>query len=197
MRITAPRRPSTGVACGINATGPVNELIRFAMVAFFPRVDDLPGLAELGVEEKIARLRRESTLLFWTGIVGATVFFHLSPILTVRRPWLASALTEDELDTHTYKLATHPSYLVRQLVLLLKLIAGIFWGESPEIRAFVHLPPYPADPGTRRIEAQVLPQVLRPRAPAAQLVQLGRREEERGRGRRRRAGPRGSSHGPG
>lgn len=175
---------------------PVNELVRFAMVAFFPRVDDLPGLAELGVEEKIAQLRRESTLLFWAGIVAATLLFHVSPVLTVHRPWPAKFLTEEELDTHAYKLATHRVYLIRQLVLLIKLMAGIFWGESPEIRAFLLLPAYPADPGTRRIEAEVLPQVLLPRAPVAKLVQLGRREEARGRGQHAEGLDEGAPHEP-
>jgi hypothetical protein len=159
----------------------VNDLIRFAMVAFYPRVGDLPGLAELGVDEKIARLRRESTLLFWTGLVAAAVFFHLSPILTVRRPWPAVFLTEDELDEHAHKLATYPVYLVRQLVVLLKLMAGVFWGESPELRAFLHLPAYGADPGTRRLGHVDPPPPGGPRAPADALVQLGKREESKGR----------------
>jgi hypothetical protein len=159
----------------------VNELVRFAMVAFFPRVDDLPGLAELGVDDKIVTLRRESTALFWTGIVAAAVVFQISPILTVHRPWPAVFLSEEQLDTHAHKLATHPVYLLRQLILLLKLMGGAFWGQSPEVRAFLHLPAYPDDPGTRRVEALVERPVAGPRAPVAPLVQLGRREEERGR----------------
>jgi hypothetical protein len=159
----------------------VNELVRLAMVAFFPSVDDLPGLADLGVREKIARLRRESTLLLWTGIVASSLFFQLSPILTVHKPVPAGLLSEEDLDAHAFKLATHRVYLIRQLVLLLKLMAGVFWGESPEIRAFLHLPAYPADPGTRRVEARPTAPRLLARAPAPALVALGRREEERGR----------------
>jgi len=161
----------------------VNELVRFALVAFFPRVDDLPGLADLDVDEKIAALRRESTLLFWTGIVAAAIFFQLTPILTVRRPVPAALLSAEKLDEHADKIATHPAYLVRQIIVLLKLMAGIFWGQSPEVRAYLHLPPYPADPGTRRIEPMVARPAIAPRAPVEPLVQLGRREEERGRGR--------------
>ena len=161
----------------------MNDLVRFALVAFYPRVDDLPGLAELGVEEKIVALRRESTPLFWTGIVAAAVFFQLAPILTVHRPWPAVLLDEEQLDAHAHKLASHPVYLIRQLIVLLKLTAGIFWGQSPEIRAFLHLPAYPADPGTRRTEAHPVVRAPGTRAPVAALVQLGRREEERGRGR--------------
>lgn len=159
----------------------MNELVRFALVSFFPREGDLPGLAELGVDERIRELRRDSTALFWTGIVAAAVVFQLSPILTVHRPWPAVFLSEDELDAHAQKLATHPVYLLRQLIVLLKLMGGTFWGQSPEVRAFLHLPAYPEDPGTRRVEAHVARPVPGPRAPVAALVTLGRKEEERGR----------------
>jgi hypothetical protein len=160
----------------------VNELVRFAMVAFYPRVGELPGLAELGVEAKIERLRRESTWLFWFGLVAAAFFFQVSPILTVHRPLPAAWLSEEQLDRHAHALATHPAYLLRQLVVLIKLMAGIFWGESPELRGFLHLPAYGEDPATRRTEAVVAALVPAPRAPAESLVTLGRREVERGRG---------------
>jgi hypothetical protein len=159
----------------------VNELVRFAMVAFFPGEGDLPGLAELGVDAKIEGLRRDSTALFWFGIVAAAVVFQITPILTVYRPWPAVFLTEEQLDAHAHKLASHPFYLLRQLIVLLKMMGGIFWGQSPEIRAFLHLPAYPDDPGTRRLEAHVARPIPGPRAPVEALVQLGRREEERGR----------------
>lgn len=162
----------------------VNELVRFAMVAFFPRVDDLPGLAELDADAKIAELRRESPLLLWTGIVAAAVVFQLTPILTLRRPWLSYFLTPAELDTHAHRLSGHSLYLLRQLIVLLKLTGGLLWGQSKEIRALLDLPAYPADPGTRRTEAfvaQPAPAERATRAPVEALVQLGRREIARGR----------------
>jgi hypothetical protein len=166
----------------------VNELVRFAMTAYFPRVDDLPGLAELGVEEKIARLRRESTSLLWLGVASAAVFFQLSPLLTIRRPVPATWLSPEDLDRHAHALATHRVYVVRQITSLLKLVAGMFWGQSPEIRALLGLPPYPDDPGTRRIEEVVPAQKFPERAPATNLVTLGRKEKERGRDRDRGKG---------
>lgn len=159
----------------------MNELVRFALVAFFPRVDDLPGLDELGVDEKIEGLRRESTWLFWLGVVGAAFFFQIAPVITIYRPWPAVFLDPDELDQHAYKLGTHRVYLIRQMAVLLKLVAGLFWGESPEIRAFIQLPPYAADPGTRRLEPMIARTPPSPRAPVDALVKLGRREVERGR----------------
>ncbi len=162
---------------------PVNELVRFALVAFFPREGDLPGLAELGVDERIAELRRDSTGLFWLGIVAAAVVFQISPILTVYRPWPAVFLTEEQLDAHAHKLATHPFYLLRQLIVLLKLMGGVFWGQSPEVRAFLHLPAYPDDPGTRRTEALVARPVAGP-ARAGRAARAARPQGGRARARR-------------
>lgn len=161
----------------------VNDLVRFALVAFFPREGDLPGLAELGIDEQVAALRRDTTALFWLGIVAAAVFFQISPILTVRRPLPAIFLTEEQLDAHAHGLATLPWYLVRQIVVLLKLVGGMFWGQSDAVRASLALPPYEGDPGTRRTEGIVRRPRVRERAPSEVLVQIGRRDEARGRGR--------------
>jgi hypothetical protein len=160
----------------------MNELVRFAMVAFYPRAWGLPGLADLGVDDKIVALRRDSTRLFWFGIVAAAFFFQISPILTVGRPLPAVMLDEEQLDRHAHKLATFPVYLIRQIVVLLKLMGGVFWGSAPEIRAYLELPAYGEDPGTRRLEAQVARPPYPPRAPVPALVQLGRREVAKGRG---------------
>ena len=93
----------------------------------------------------------------------------------------AALLSPDDLDTHAFRIATTRVYAVRQIVVLLKLIGGVFWGESPEIRAFISLPPYGPDPGTRRTEAMVARPARTPREPSPRLVPLGRREVERGR----------------
>lgn len=162
---------------------PVNDLVRFALVAYFPREGDIPGLAEMDVDTKIAALRRESTWLFWLGLVGAAFFFQITPVLTLKLPIPAVWLDEEQLDLHAHKLTSHPSYLIRQILVLLKLVGGIFWGQSPEVRRALSLPAYPPDPGTRRTEAFVEPPSMEPRAPGETLVLLGRREEARGRGR--------------
>lgn len=160
----------------------VNELVRFALTAYYPRTDDLPGLADLNVDEKIAAFRRESTAIFWLGIVLAAVVFQLTPVLTLKRPWLASWLTPEELDRHAHTLTSHPWYLVRQMPMMLKLIGGIFWAQSPEIRSFVNLPAYPPDPGTRRTEAFIPRFEAPPRVVSSEkLIELGRRELVKGR----------------
>lgn len=159
----------------------MEALVCFALAAFFPREGELPGLAELGLEEQVAKLRRESPLLFWTGLVGAALFFQLSPILTVKKPLLAAMLSADELDEHAHRVATLPVYAIRQTIVLLKLTGGVLWGQSPEVRAFLSLPAYGADPGTRRTERMVSRPVHLEREPSPRLVPLGRREEARGR----------------
>jgi hypothetical protein len=159
----------------------MNELVKMAMVALYPRTATLPGLAELDIDDKVAALRRESTLLFWTGIVFASIVFQLSPILTVRRPWPAAFLSEDELDRHAHGLATHPFYFLRQLINLLKIMGGALWGASPEVRASIHLPAYGVDPKTRRLGIVKSSTLVVPRAPVDALVELGRVELARGR----------------
>ncbi|HVY44245.1 MAG TPA: hypothetical protein VHB21_00140 [Minicystis sp.] len=156
-------------------------LVSFALAAFFPRDGDLPGLAELGLDEKVAKLRRESTTLFWAGLVGAALFFQLAPILTLKLPIPAALLSPEQLDLHAQRIASSRVYAIRQILVLLKLVGGVFWGQSPEIRAFLALPPYGDDPGTRRTEPIVGVAPLRDRAPREALVALGRREAERGR----------------
>ncbi|MEZ4310927.1 MAG: hypothetical protein R3F14_23035 [Polyangiaceae bacterium] len=168
----------------------MNELVRFALAAMFPREGDLPGLAELDLDAKIEGLRRDATPVFWLGLVAAALAFQLLPILTVRRPWPAVFLTEEQLDAHAHALAAHRFYLLRQIVVLLKLVGGLFWGQSPEIRARLTLPAYPGDPGTRRTEPHparpLLPAPASERSPEPRLLQIGRREEDRGRGRDQR-----------
>ncbi|MBK8255504.1 MAG: hypothetical protein IPK82_22935 [Polyangiaceae bacterium] len=113
--------------------------------------------------------------------MAAAFFFQISPILTVRRPYPAVWLSEEQLDRHAHKLASTPTYLIRQIVVLLKLVGGLFWGQSNEVRTFLTLPSYPADPGSRRTEKRVVPLLPAHREPVPLLVQIGRREEERGR----------------
>jgi hypothetical protein len=40
--------------------------------------------------------------------------------------------------------------LLRQALLVVRLIAGMCWGADPRVRACFALEPYPVDPGTFR-----------------------------------------------
>jgi len=128
----------------------MDPLIRFAMCALMPRVDGVPGIADTGVEEFVARFRRESTLPIWLGVFLGAVFFVLLPLFTVGVPLPAPLLSARLLERHAQKMSVFPLYLVRQPIFLLKMLAGMCWGAHPSVRAYLHLPRYGEDPGTWR-----------------------------------------------
>jgi hypothetical protein len=125
-------------------------LIRSAIEALYPRHGETPGAGELGLREFLARFRREAPLLMWVGLVASAVVFTLTPVLTVGWPlpsfWLPAAVR----DRHAHALASHRWYLLRQLVMLLKMAGGMCWGQSAAVRAAHSVAAYPADPGTWR-----------------------------------------------
>jgi hypothetical protein len=47
-------------------------------------------------------------------------------------------------------MATHRIYLIRMAMTMLKTVGGLIWGAEPQLRAILHMPAYPADPGTYR-----------------------------------------------
>ncbi|MBC7173124.1 MAG: hypothetical protein H5U40_11875, partial [Polyangiaceae bacterium] len=53
-------------------------------------------------------------------------------------------------DRHALRIAGTRVYLVRQAVFLLKMFAGLCWGQHPSVRRAMHLSPYAADPGSVR-----------------------------------------------
>lgn len=125
-------------------------LMRFTMSALFPRTARLPGVADTRVDEFLLRFRRETTLAMWTGISLGTLLFVVSPLLTVGLPLPAFWLPKAALDRHARKLANNSIYLVRQLVFLVKMMAGFCWAADPRVRRMFNLPALPPDPGTLR-----------------------------------------------
>jgi hypothetical protein len=128
----------------------INWLARSAMVTFYPRSEQFPGIDERPLDAYLARFKRESAPLMWAGFVLGTLFFHLTPLFTVFIPLPAFALPASTRERHAQRLSSHRIYYVRQPVFLLKMIAGLLWGSDPAVRARLGLAPYPADPGTWR-----------------------------------------------
>ncbi|MDO9015431.1 MAG: hypothetical protein Q8S73_06925 [Deltaproteobacteria bacterium] len=128
----------------------INWLARSAMVTFYPRSEQFPGIEDMDLDAYIAQYRRECAPLMWAGFVLGTVFFHLTPLFTVYLPLPAYALSDEDRERHAQRLVSHPIYYVRQPVFLLKMVAGLLWGADPAVRARLGLAPYPADPGTWR-----------------------------------------------
>jgi hypothetical protein len=125
-------------------------LMRFTMCSLFPRTRTLPGVSDTNVAEFLARFRKESTLAIWAGICLGTLLFIFSPLFTVGIPLPAFLLPAAKLDRHARKLAASRFYLVRQLIFLVKMIAGFCWGADPVVRRAFNLPALPPDPGTLR-----------------------------------------------
>lgn len=123
-------------------------LIHSAMSAMYPRSPDFPGVADCGLREFLVRFRRETTGLIFMGVLAGSIVFQLTPLFTVFVPLPAFLLPRGLLDKHALRITTTNVYLVRQLVFLVKLIAGLCFGEDPEVRKRLALPALPPDPGT-------------------------------------------------
>lgn len=135
---------------GRRYTSSVLFLVRSALVALYPRTEELPGIADTDLDAFLPRFRRESPWLMWIGIVAATLLFHLTPLFTVLVPLPAFALPAGLRDRHADRIAQSPLYLVRQAIFLLKLPGGLCWGAHPAVRARFALPALAPDPGTFR-----------------------------------------------
>lgn len=125
-------------------------LVRSACVALYPRTESLPGIEDTDLDAFLLRFRRESSFLLWFGVVLGAVVFALSPVLTTGVPLPAFLLPRGLRDRHATRIASHPIYLLRQAVMLVKLAAGLCWGAHPKVRAVFALPAYPAEPSAWR-----------------------------------------------
>ena len=125
-------------------------LIHHAMSDIMPPQGDMPGVAQTGLHEFLARLYRETTFLTWIGLVAGAVVFALTPVLTVYVPLPSFLLPASLRDKHADRICGSRIYLLRQAVFLLKMYACMCWGQHPEVRKKLHVHPYPEDPGTFR-----------------------------------------------
>lgn len=128
----------------------VTPLVRHAMKALYPRTDALPGIEDCDLDGFLARYRRESSTLMWIGLVLGAVVFAWTPLLTVYLPVPSFFLPRTLLDRHAFRITYSRLYLVRQAVFLVKLAAGMCWGQDPKVRERFALSAYPDDPGTWR-----------------------------------------------
>lgn len=125
-------------------------LVRSAMIAFYPRTDALPGIADTGLDAFLRQFRSETTFMMWLGVVLAALLFHFTPLFTVFVPAPAFLLPASLRDRHAQRIGGSNLYLVKQAMLVLKLPAGLCWGRDPEVRKRLAMTAYPADPDTWR-----------------------------------------------
>jgi hypothetical protein len=125
-------------------------LIKFAMCAIMPRTEALPGIEDTDLDGFLRRLRVDAEPLYWLGLVVGGVVFAVTPLVTVGLPLPAFWLPRGLLERHADRLLSHPVYLLRQAVFLVRLSAGLCWGADPVVRSRLALAAYPADPGSFR-----------------------------------------------
>lgn len=126
-------------------------LVRSAMCDLMPRTESMPGLVDTDVTAFLRAMKRESTWLYWLGVVAGAVVYAVTPLLTVGWPLPSFLLPARLRDRHAQRIVATDAYLLRQSVFLLRLSAGMCWGMHPLVRARFALPPYPQDPGTVRV----------------------------------------------
>jgi hypothetical protein len=125
-------------------------LVRSACFALYPRTDKLPGLVDLDFDRFYRQFRQEAPLLLRLGVVLGALVFTLTPLLTVGWPLPSLFLPKPTLDTHAQRIASHRVYLLRQVVLLVKVAGGLCYGAHPKVRAAFALAPYPEEPAVWR-----------------------------------------------
>lgn len=125
-------------------------LIKHACIALYPRTDALPGVADTELDTFLRRFRQDTTFLMWLGVVAGTLIFELSPLITVYLPLPAFLLPRRVLDRHAERIASHRVYLLRQAIVVVKLVAGMCWAMHPTVRAHFAMKPYPPEPNTWR-----------------------------------------------
>jgi hypothetical protein len=124
----------------------IGVFLKHALRALYPRSQWFPGIEDTGLDAFVPRLLREASAWMRLGIVAGLVVFVTTPLLTVYVPLPSFLLPRTLRDRHADRIATHPVYLLRSAILLLKVVAGLCWGAHPEVRARLGMPPLPPDP---------------------------------------------------
>jgi len=120
-----------------------------ALDAVLPGNASCPGVAASGRGPTVlAELRRDAPFEMRLILNLAVWLWLLTPIFTVFVPLPAVLLPRRLRDRHTDRLTTTPIYMIRQVALVLKQIAGLAWGQDPEVRKAYGLAPYGDDPGS-------------------------------------------------
>ena len=122
-----------------------------ALDAVIPGNEKVPGIAaSTRGPVVVAELRRDAPFEMRMVLNLAVLIWLVSPLFTVFVPLPAVWLPARLRHAHTDRLTSTSFYLVRQISLVLKQVAGMAWGQDPEVRAAYGMKPYPEDPGTWR-----------------------------------------------
>ena len=98
------------------------------------------------------RFKAEAPALMYTGLVAGSALYQLSPVLTVGKPLPALLLSQELREQHAQKITSTSNYPLRQSIFLVKMVAGMCWGQDEQVRKKMNLGAYEGDPGTWRSE---------------------------------------------
>ena len=126
---------------------------KYCMGILYPSGGKLPGFLDIETDEFLRDYASAAPRLMRVGLTLSAVVFILTPILTIWIPLPVFLLPRSLREKHANRLASHPIYLLRQTVLLLRLVAGLGWGKDPAVRAAMGMKPLGPDPGTYRGQA--------------------------------------------
>jgi hypothetical protein len=125
-------------------------LTRKVLLEILPANGALPGLESVDLDAFLVGLLKDSPLVMRLALFLSVMLFVFSTPITLFLPWPSLWLPKGLRARHTARLAQHPIYLVRQTMTMLKMIAGMAWGQDPAIRELLHLRAYEPDPATWR-----------------------------------------------
>jgi len=126
-------------------------LTKQAMEMVLPSGGRLKGIGETDLDGFLDHWDEEAPAVFRFGLVAGSALVMASPVVTIGVPLPATALSPDKRDEHIYKLSMFPFYPVRQAAFIVKMVAGLAWGQDPDVRRDCGLRnPEVKDPGTWR-----------------------------------------------
>lgn len=116
----------------------------------FPSTDRLPPMDRQLLRDRVLLMCREAPFKMRVALYASALIFLLTPVLTIGRPLPATWLGPKLRERHGARLARHRVYILRQTVVMLKVVGGMIWGADPAVRSALQLRPYGEDPGTWR-----------------------------------------------
>ena len=120
------------------------------LLEILPPNGALPGLESVDLKTFLSDFNRDAPLLMRVALFLSVMIFIFSTPITIFVPWPSLWLPKGARERHTIRLANHPIYVVRQTMTMLKMVAGMAWGQDPAIRERLHLKAYDPDPATWR-----------------------------------------------
>lgn len=124
--------------------------IQYALRTILPGGTGIKGVEETDLAPFLVQFRREAPWLMRFGLWISTWIYLWSPILTVYVPLPLFLLPRAWREKHAFRAATHRWYLMRQTMLMLKMVAGLCWGQDSDVRSQLGVPLLNGDPGTFR-----------------------------------------------